>query len=445
MSGKNSKLPYLILFIIGAAILAYGMSNMSDMTRTDEDEYSYQPQPKKPKKIKEIIAPAPLAVNLEINRNETLSGVLQDQGVDVVEVALAVEQLSDVFDLRTLRAGQELFIELEEMRSNLGKEVDEPKKLKKLSFQPSIDQIVNLEVNDKGEFIAHVEKIALEETFIKASGEIENSFYQSMISAGVTDNVTLQLIAALSFVVDFQRDIQPANKFEVLYQAYTKDNELIKGRVPAYVKLQLKKEMVEIFVVENKDGSLAYYHANGENVKKGLLRTPINGARISSGFGNRRHPVLGYSKMHAGVDFAAPTGTPIYAAGDGKIARMGLFGSYGNYMKIYHNETYQTAYAHISRFARGMSVGTRVRQGQVIAYVGTTGRSTGPHLHFEVLKQGVQINPQNAKFNIIRKLTGQPLAEFNTRKAKVLAELKTAPTRDDLGKLIFPSPSKINP
>ena len=438
MSRKNSKLQYLGLFILGASILAYGMSTMSDMTNVEGDDSTYEQAkhvvPTKPEKVVEVITPTPMGVNVEVNRNETLSGVLQDQGIDIVEVALAVEQINDVFDLRTLRAGQEIILELEELRSNIETEEQAPRHLKKISFQPSIDQIVNLDVNDKGDFVASVEKIALDDTFIKAKGKIENSFYESMIRAGVTDNVTLQLIAALSFVVDFQRDIQPGNKFEVLYQAYTKDSEIIKGRIPAYVKLQMKGETVEIYVVENADGSLAYYHGNGENVKKGLLRTPINGARISSGFGNRIHPVLGYSKMHTGVDFAAPTGTPIYAAGDGKIVRIGPFSTYGNYVKVFHNNTYQTAYAHISRFANGMRVGSQVRQGQVIAYVGMTGRATGPHLHFEVLKFGKQINPINAKFNIIRKLQGSQLAAFNTRKAKIQSDLKTAPTKEDLKK-----------
>jgi murein DD-endopeptidase MepM/ murein hydrolase activator NlpD len=445
MKLRKKKLSFIILFFIGIAIIIYGMANMDDygVSLSDAEQLKLAKKDKIPAQVV-YSEPIPLGVNVEVKRNETLSGVLQNQGVDIIEVALAVEQINSVFDLRKLRAGQEIALELEEARTqvnavgerDLSNDAQEnepaPKHLISLTFQPSISEIVNLEVDKKGDFVASVEKIALDEMFIKASGKIQGSFYESMIKTGVTDNVTLQLIAALSFVIDFQRDIKPNNEFEVLYQAYVKDGEVIKGRIPAYVKLKLKRREVEIFVLENADGSLAYFHANAENVKKGLLRTPINGARISSTFGNRRHPILGYSRMHAGVDFAAPTGTPIYAAGDGTIVTMARYGSFGNYIKIKHNNTYSTAYAHASRFAKGLGSGKRVRQGQVIAYVGTTGRSTGPHLHYEVHQNGRQINPQNAKFNITRKLTGEALTKFNKRKNKVLSELKTAKTRKQI-------------
>ncbi len=429
-SKPRKKLPYIILFIIGAVVIAYGMANISEPDEVVADASLQQV-------VLDEAAPEPMVVgvDIEVKPGQTLSGLLQEKGVAAGEVAAAVAAVNDVFDLRKLRAGQDIALELEDAEVAAlidgGEAAEKLKHIESLSFQPSILEIVNLNVDGEGNFKAEIEEVDLDKTYIHAAGVIDSSFYESMIKAGVTDNVTLQLIAALSFVIDFQRDIQPGTEFEVLYEAYTKDSELVKGRMPAYAKLKLKREDIEIFVTENDDGSYGYYHANGHNVKKALLRTPVNGARISSRFGNRKHPILGYTRLHAGVDFAAPTGTPIYAAGDGTLTYVGRKGGYGNYVKIRHNGTYSTAYAHASKFAKGMKKGTRVKQGQVIAYVGSTGRSTGPHLHYEVHKNGKQINPQNAKFNIVRKLTGDALKKFKLRRDGVLAELKKGMSRVD--------------
>lgn len=428
------------MFLVGAGIIFYGMVDLKQpIAEFVEEAENGSPKASRSSKPSEPEYTGPVAVNLEIEKGETLSAVLQNQGVDIVEVALVVESINSVFDLRKLKTGQEIFLELEKSpapandSAQTGVDVA-ANHIKKISFQPNFEDVVNVEVDKQGEFVTQLEKIDLDKMLIKAEGEIENSFYQSLLDAGVPDNVTLQVIAALSFAVDFQRDIQPGKRFEVVFDAFTKDGEIVKGKRPAYAKLELDKKTIEIFVRENENGALEYFYPNAENVKRGLLRTPINGARITSGFGKRKHPILGYSKMHKGVDFGAPTGTPIYAAGDGKIVELGRKGGYGNYIRVRHNETYQTAYAHISRFAKSMRNGTKVRQGQVIAYVGTTGRSTGPHLHFEVLKNGAQINPQNAKFNLSQKLVGKALASFNAEKSAVLKALKAAPTAAELKK-----------
>lgn len=433
-SGIKKRLPYIILFLVGAFVIAYGMSNVGKVDNSEEVEVALEENAAEP--VAEIIEPEEPQIGgivAELKSGETLSGVLQSYGVSAVETDRAVDEIREVFNMRKLRVGQKIHLDLSVAAVESAAEITQ-KNIVKLDFQPSITDIVHLELDDKNEFVARIEKVDLDEIYIKASGVIESSFYESMIKAGVTDNVTLQLISALSFVVDFQRDIKSGNEFEVLYQAYVKDGELLKGKVPAYVKLKMKREEVEIFVTENADGSLGYHHADGQNVKKGLLRTPINGARISSRFGNRKHPILGYTRLHAGVDFAAATGTPIYSAGDGTVAFVGRKGGYGNYVKIKHNGTYSTAYAHASRFANGMRVGKHVKQGQVIAYVGTTGRSTGPHLHYEVHKNGRQINPQNAKFNIVSKLTGDALVQFKKHKAVIEEQLKVAKRRSEIGK-----------
>ena len=366
--------------------------------------------------------PEELGKIIKIKSGDTLANVLEDQGVDKIEVAYAVGEIADVFDLRKLRAGQEITLSLEEGEST--------NNIKSLKFQPSIEELVKLKSKGDNEFEVKLEEVPLEKVFIKANGEIESSFYESLVTAGVTDNVTLQLIAAMSFVVDFQREIQPGDKFEILYEAYKNEKgEFLKGRRPVYARIDLSKaDLIEIFVVE-EENALGYYHKDGASVKKGLLRTPINGARISSNYGMRKHPILGYSKMHKGVDFAAPRGTPVYAAGDGVVVEMGRKGSYGNYIRVKHNDTYQTAYAHAKGFPKGMSKGKRVKQGQVIAYVGSTGRSTGPHLHYEVLKSGKQINPRKAKLPIVKKLKGKELTAFKAEVNKITTALDTAQTK----------------
>lgn len=179
-----------------------------------------------------------------------------------------------------------------------------------------------------------------------------------------------------------------------------------------YAKLTLRDKGVPLYRYTTTKGNLDYFNAKGESVRKTLMRTPIDGARLSSRFGKRKHPILGYTRMHSGVDFAAPRGTPIYAAGNGTVVQSGRNGGYGNYVRIRHNGTYQTAYAHLSKFARGARRGARVRQGQVIGYVGTTGRSTGPHLHYEVLRNGRQINPRSVRIPSGEKLKGAELKKF---------------------------------
>ncbi|MFM8991188.1 MAG: M23 family metallopeptidase, partial [Alphaproteobacteria bacterium] len=169
----------------------------------------------------------------------------------------------------------------------------------------------------------------------------------------------------------------------------------------------------------DRDGHVDFFNEKGESVRKALLKTPIDGARLTSGFGNRTHPILGYSAFHKGVDFGAPTGTPIQAAGDGVVEKKGWFGGYGNYVRLKHNSEFATAYGHMSRFAPGIAEGSRVRQGQVIGYVGSTGMSTGPHLHYEILKRGAQVNPTGVKFPTGRKLEGVDLVNFRHAKARV--------------------------
>src|SRR5690606_35971927 len=234
--------------------------------------------------------------------------------------------------------------------------------------------------------------------------------------AGGPASVVQDMIRIYSFSVDFQRDLQEGDKFEVLYTAKVDDNgKVYSAGDMTYARLTLSGKEYPIYRYEDATGHVDYYRPDGTSNRRGLIKTPINGARMSSGFGMRRHPVLGYSKMHKGVDFAAPTGTPIYAAGDAVVLKAGWFSSYGNYIRLSHSGALGTAYGHLSRIAKGIRPGVRVKQGQVIGYVGTTGRSTGPHLHYEVLISGKQVNPNSVKVPTAAQLAGKELHKFKAQ------------------------------
>jgi murein DD-endopeptidase MepM/ murein hydrolase activator NlpD len=229
----------------------------------------------------------------------------------------------------------------------------------------------------------------------------------------VPQNVTAELIKLFSWDVDFQRDLRPGDGFETLYDelSLADGSGEVRGSDLLYAALTLSGNVLGAYRFE-LEGGVEYFDRNGKSLRKFLLRTPVDGARISSGFGMRMHPILGYSLMHKGVDFAAPIGTPIYAAGDGRVLVAGRNGGYGNYVRIRHNGDYSTAYGHMLRFASGIAPGRRVSQGQVIGYVGTTGRSTGPHLHYEVLRDDAQINPMSVKQAPDTQLAGADLRRF---------------------------------
>ena len=229
-----------------------------------------------------------------------------------------------------------------------------------------------------------------------------------------------RLIRMFSWDVDFQRDIRHGDHFETLYEEVTleKDESQVKGEL-VYAGLTLRGKLIDAYLFSPDGGLKTYYDSEGRSLRKFLLRTPIDGARLSSHFGKRRHPVLGYTKMHKGTDFAAPRGTPIYAGGSGRIDKAERFGGYGNYVRIRHSDAWSTAYAHMHNFAKGIRPGVRVRQGQIIGYVGSTGRSTGNHLHYEVLQNGTQVNPMTMKQPALASLSGADLEAFQKERDRI--------------------------
>jgi murein DD-endopeptidase MepM/ murein hydrolase activator NlpD len=234
--------------------------------------------------------------------------------------------------------------------------------------------------------------------------------------------------------VDFQREIQPGDSFEIYFDRYEDGKgQTVKAGPLLYAGLTLSGQPHHLYLYTAKDdGSADYYDEKGQSVRKALLKTPIDGAKITSGFGNRMHPILGYTKMHKGLDFGAAKGTPIHAAGDGTIEMAGPNSSYGNYVRIRHTGSYSTAYAHMSGFGSGIRVGARVRQGDVIGYVGTTGRSTGPHLHYEVLKDAKQVDPRGIKMPTGRQLAGKELDSFKTAMSDMKSHMAALPVTHQL-------------
>jgi murein DD-endopeptidase MepM/ murein hydrolase activator NlpD len=248
------------------------------------------------------------------------------------------------------------------------------------------------------------------------------------MQAGIPAKVVVEMIHMLSYKVDFQRDIKPGDSFQVLYSYYyTPDGQPAKEGEISFVTMKLADRTVTLYRYQPKDDDVDYFDSKGVSAKGMLMKTPVDGARITSGFGMRFHPILGYTRMHKGIDFGVPLGTPVMAAGGGTIEEEGWKGGYGNFVLINHGNGYETAYGHLSRFAPGEHVGSRVRQGQIVAFSGSTGESTGPHLHYEIRINKQQVNPLTVKVATGRLLAGHDLRDFLNERIHVDLELASMP------------------
>ena len=311
-----------------------------------------------------------------------------------------------------LYENQKIYFEID----NLGK-----RKIKKIIIPISKkrDLIISNNTKDKLRYT----EIQKELNLVKVYKEnfIKKSLYHASVEKKINPNIIFKFAQIYGFEVDFQRDIRKNDSFQIIYEEYKNDeNKIIEFGDILYANLILRGKSLELYYFKSeKDNINDHFDANGQSIKRTLMKTPINGARLSSSFGKRKHPILGYTKLHAGTDFAAPTGTPIMASGSGVILKAGWCGGGGNCVKIRHNSTYSTVYAHMSKFARGIKKGIRVNQGQIIGYVGSTGMSTGPHLHYEVIKNGVKINSQTLKMPSGKKLSGKLRENFELSKIKI--------------------------
>jgi murein DD-endopeptidase MepM/ murein hydrolase activator NlpD len=344
-----------------------------------------------------------------VKKGQTFLSILDNFNFENKKKFEIINAINAIYDLRELKVNQKIFFL-----------INKNEKVENIIIE--LNYNTNLEADLRSDI--KIEKKELETVSEIESKEyvITNSLYADGINNNIPNQILIKLIQLFSFDLDFQRDIQKDTKVSLSYEVISVKNksEYSFGNIE-YANIIIKKNTLEYFKFLTDDGFIDYFNRQGKNVKKSILKTPLDGARISSSFGMRKHPISGFNKMHKGVDFAAPTGTPVYAGGNGIIEMAGINGGYGKYIRIRHNNEYKTAYAHLSSYKKGVSKGVRVNQGEVIGYVGSTGRSTGPHLHYEIIYQNKQINPLKLKLPSGKILTGDELVRFEKNYKMILA------------------------
>ncbi len=346
----------------------------------------------------------------KIKTGETFDKILESYSVDKTEVIKIKKSLSKKINLNRLNTKQIVEFSLDKTNN----------KIEQFTYHISNTQKVYLKRNiQEDKFDEEIVSIKLNKKIMYKENIILQSLYKSAVDEKIPANIIVEFASIYGFQVDFQRDIKKKDKFQIMYETFLNESkEIIETGEILFANLKLSGQDNSLYYFD-KEGSEGHYDKNGKSIKKALMKTPINGARLSSPFGMRKHPIDGFNKMHRGTDFAAPTGTPIMASGDGVVKKAGWCGGGGNCVKIKHNSTYQTIYAHMSKFARGIKTGVRVKQGQTIGYVGSTGKSTGPHLHYEVIVNGKKVNSQKLKLPSGKILKGKERKLFETKKIKL--------------------------
>ena len=360
------------------------------------------------------LEPKFIEITHKVSKGETFNKILNNYKIPKSEIQKIIKILSKESKLNNLKTNQIIIFTIDQSENN---------KITNLLFPVSRTKRIQLTRDSISENFKKKEIVTnLNKKIIFQEGKILKSLYKTAIDLGIQANVIIEFARIYGFQVDFQRDIRKGDSFQIMYEVFEDDEGKIfeTGNV-IFADLILRNQKNTLYYFDKKN-SAGHYDKNGKSVKKALMKTPINGARLSSSFGMRKHPIDGYNKLHKGTDFAAPLGTPIMASGDGKIIRAKWCGGGGNCIKIKHNSTYSTVYAHMSKFAVGIKNGVRVKQGQIIGYVGSTGKSTGPHLHYEVIKNGKKINSQKLKLPSGKILAGKDreLFEINRIKLDVL-------------------------
>ncbi len=348
-------------------------------------------------------------IDHSISIGETFDNILENYSIEKTEISKIKQALSKEVNLNKLKKNQRIKFTIDQSNNFV----------KEFIFQPSAVKRIYLSRNTNiKDFNQKIIITKLNKSIIYKENLILDSLYKSALDKKIPVNVIIEFARIYGFQVDFQRDIRKKDSFQIMYEAFIDDDKKVveTGNI-LFANLKLSGEENSLYFFD-KEGSKGHYDKNGKSVKKALMKTPINGARLSSPFGMRKHPIDGFNKMHRGTDFAAPTGTPIMASGDGLIKKAGWCGGGGNCIVIKHNSTYQTVYAHMSKFASGIRSGIRVKQGQTIGYVGSTGKSTGPHLHYEVIVNGKKVNSQKLKLPSGKILKGKERKLFETKKIK---------------------------
>ena len=367
------------------------------------------------KTIKEItnnLKPRYLTIHYVSKTGDTYQSIINKLNIDKKEKKILLENILKEKSLKILKINQKFTFKFD----NLSKK-------KIIEFKIETDkknEILFSKISDQDKFISKQIEKNFKKNVVYKETVITNSLYNSAVDLGIKPNIIIEFARLYGFQVDFQRDVWKDDSFQIIYEEFVNENDKVidTGEI-IFASLNLQNTDLRLYKYEFKKDKVDYFDENGKSIRKTLMKTPINGARLSSSYGKRKHPILGYTKMHTGTDFAAPTGTPIMASGDGKVTKAGWCGGGGNCVKIKHNSTYQTVYAHMSKFGRGIKKGVRVKQGQIIGYVGSTGLSTGPHLHYEVIENGKKINSQKLKLPSGKILKGEERKKFEVSKIKI--------------------------
>ena len=363
------------------------------------------------KQIFDNLTPRYKSIDHKISSGETFDKILNNYSISNEEILEIKKNLNSDYNLNNLKTNLDIKFTIDQSNN---------KKITSFLFPVSRTEKIQLTKNlDTNIFEKKIIITNLNKKILFKEGKITESLYKTAVDLSVQPNIIIEFARIYGFQVDFQRDIRKNDNFQIMYEVFQDDNGKVfeTGNIIfADLKLSGKNNSLYYF---DKKGSEGHYDQNGKSVEKALMKTPINGARLSSAFGMRKHPIDGYNKMHRGTDFAAPMGTPIMASGSGVITRARWCGGGGNCVKIKHNSTYETIYAHMKNFARGIKEGSRVKQGQVIGYVGSTGNSTGPHLHYEVVVNGKKINSQKLKLPSGKTLKGKEREVFEVSRIKL--------------------------
>jgi murein DD-endopeptidase MepM/ murein hydrolase activator NlpD len=409
---KNTEIFFLFLLIIITVLSTTFYNHKKLITYDNYNDLINNTYFKKTiTHIFDNLSPRYKNISHRISKGETFDSILSNYTVPKEEINIIKKNLGSKYNLNNLKTNLIIKFTIDESNN---------KKINSFLFPVSRTEKLqltrNLETNlfEKKTVITNLNR-----KIIFKEGKISQSLYRTAVNLNVQPNIIIEFARVYGFQVDFQRDIRKNDVFQIMYEVFEDDDGKVfeTGNI-VFADLKLSGVNNSLYYFNYK-GSEGHYDANGKSVKKALMKTPINGARLSSSYGMRKHPIDGYNKMHRGTDFAAPMGTPIMASGDGIVTRARWCGGGGNCIKIKHNSTYQTVYAHMKNFARGIKEGLRVKQGQIIGYVGSTGKSTGPHLHYEVIENGKKINSQKLKLPSGKILKNKERQLFEVEKIKL--------------------------
>jgi murein DD-endopeptidase MepM/ murein hydrolase activator NlpD len=410
---KKKYLIYISLLLVFFGIYSFVLNQIKSQAELKQNNFNTFLKSEEFKNIKNYVLKNLNSPYKEytylVQNNDTIERVLKNYKIkneDVKDIIteIAKQKLSNIY------ANTEIKIITKEEKEDISI----------VSFTYPVDEITTVEVKKINDTINVTKNVlVLEKKEVVLSNTIENNLYSSAVEAGIEPNIIVEFANIFGFEIDFQRDIRKGDKFEILYERYFDEDNIIRntGKI-IFASMNVNNKEYSLYNFKYKN-EIGYYDVDGKSAIKTLMKTPINGARLSSSFGFRRHPILGFNKLHQGTDFAAATGTPIMASGSGTVVMAQKYKGYGNYVKIRHNSTFETAYAHMSKYGRGIKKGVRVNQGQIIGYVGSTGLSTGPHLHYEVLQNGKRVNSQRLKLPTGKTLTNEARNLFEIERIKI--------------------------